>query len=117
MNKTEHWSVVQKIVSHNSAPNLYGITHIVQCDDVRYFATVLVTDTRMTPATFIRKFRYISLSPECDRLLSCNLDPPKVVHLQTLDHVKPCSEINKKENVYSRGGNESCLVALSVNRF
>jgi hypothetical protein len=80
------------------------------------YATILVKDSRMTPATFIRKFRYISLSPECDRLLSCNLDLPKIVHLQTPDHVKLYSEINKKENVYSRGWNESCLVVLSVNR-
>jgi hypothetical protein len=53
----------------------------------------------MTAATFIRKFRYISVSPESDRLLSCDADSPKAVHMQTLDHVKVCSEINKNENV------------------
>jgi len=69
-NKTEHCSVVQKIVSHNSAVAtiVMALQNIVRWDNVRYFATTLVRDTHMTPATFIRKLRYISVSPECERL-------------------------------------------------
>jgi hypothetical protein len=98
MNKQDQTSFrgTENYITQFSSQTIVTLKRI-RCDTESYFATMPVKVLFHDTSDIHPHIPIHSIPPECDGLLSCDLDLPKSAHVQNLDHFKLCCDINKNE--------------------